>query len=548
MGQDRNARQRLGVVLLGCAFVALALATRLPFRDRTLFISDSVRYALALERYDVPSGRPHPPGNPVYVGIVSLVDRVVQDPPASLAIVSAVASGLALLFAYLLGRDVAGEAAGWLAAGILAVSPLFWFFGSVGMPATSEAALSLLFAWFARRGRGPTERGAFWGMTLVLALAIGFRSTFAVLVAPLWLYAAWRHPGRRIAVGAAVLVLSWLGWSALVAALSGGWSAYGASVQAFLRDVVLATKIFGGGLAKIPRQLFDMGASAVLGLGLFLLPCVVGLFGCLTGRYPFPAAGPFLAAWALPTLAFHSVYDWAPRFGVVLLAPSAVLAASAAVPLARRLLEGRRRADESAPVGPTARALVVFALAANLAVFLWPARLGSVRLPEEFPSGSMLLARNDDLRRRDDAVRELFPDPGSALILAYDHAFHALWFLPEYRVIGLFPLFKDAADAWVPSAHRRTLSFEPGSEAVAVANPLPLPRGSRSLVLFDPDYLAYWPSGALPLREERYDADLGRSLHVAELPGPGCLAFGFRELRFVPAGSGGCEVPEEDLR
>jgi len=111
--------RRASLVLLGLAFIALSLATRLPFRDRTLFISDSVRYALALERYDMTAGRPHPPGNPLYVGAVAALDEVFHDPALSLAVLSAVMSGLALLFAYLLGRDLAGEAAGWLAAGIL---------------------------------------------------------------------------------------------------------------------------------------------------------------------------------------------------------------------------------------------------------------------------------------------------------------------------------------------------------------------------------------------------------------------------------------------
>lgn len=525
---------------MGLAFVALALATRLPFRDRTLFISDSVRYALALERYDVPAGRPHPPGNPLYVGAVALVDRIVEEPATSLAIVSAFASGLAFLFAYMLGKDLAGETAGWLAAGILAVSPLFWFFGSVGMPATCEAALSLLFAWFARRARGPNEIRSFWGMTVVLGLSIGFRSTFAIWVAPLWLYSAWRHPARRVVAGVLVLAASWIGWSALVAFLSGGWSAYSASMQAFLRDVVLATKIFGGGFAKIPKQAVDIAASAVLGLGLFLAPLVVGVAGCATGRAPFPAATPFLAAWALPMLLFHTVYDWAPRFGAVLMAPAAVLAAAAAVPMARHLLEGRRRTDDSAPVGPLARGLVVLALAVNLAVFLWPAQLGAVRLPEQFPSGSMLLSRNDDLRRRDDAVRRMFPERDSTLLLAYDHTFHALWFLPEYRVVGLFPLFKDAADAWVPSAFGRTLSFEADSAALPVANPLVLPEEIHRVVLFDADYLTYWPSESLPLHEEVYDADSGRSIRSAELPGPGCLVFGYRQLSFLRHGEDSC--------
>src|SRR5262245_36359196 len=218
------SRRVLAVAALALAFVAAALVTRLPFADRTLFISDSVRYAPAIEDYDLHLGRPHPPGNPLYVGLAKVVDGVVHDPPSSLAILSAALSGVALLFAWLLGRDVGGEGAGWLTAGILFTSPLFWFFGCVAMPATGEAALSLAFAWTARRARAHPRPLPFWIMTAVLAVAFGFRSTFAVLVLPLWLWAAWRHPWPRRAAGLLVLAGAFLGWTTLVATLSGGFT------------------------------------------------------------------------------------------------------------------------------------------------------------------------------------------------------------------------------------------------------------------------------------------------------------------------------------
>jgi hypothetical protein len=510
-------------ILLGLAFVAVALATRLPFRDRTLFISDSGRYALALEHYDVTLGRPHPPGNPLYVGIAKAVDAVVHDPPASLAIVSALASGLALFLAWLLGRDVAGEEGGWIAAGILATSPLFWFFGAVAMPATGEAALSLLLAWLARRARDPQAPGWFWGMTLTLAVAIGFRSTFAVLIVPLWVYAGWRHPRARLAAGALTLGAAFFGWSLLVASLSGGMDAYRQTMSSFFVDVVLATKIFGGGLAKIPSQFLGAVISAVLGLGLFLFPFLSGVWGCLTGKWPFPGAAPFLAAWALPAVVFHAAYDWAPRFGVLLLAPAAILAAATVVPLLKK-------------VG-LARAGALFAAAVNVGVFLLPARLGPLELPEPFPSGSRLLARNADLARRDAAIRGTV-DARTSVILAHDDTFHVAWFLPAYRVVGLWGAFKNAPDTWLPSAYRRKFSFEPGSEAIPVAEPLRLPDATRTLVLYDDDYVRLWPERALPLTVLPYDQQ--RRLAIATLPGPGCLDVSLGRIEFVAAGEARC--------
>ena len=531
MPAPEATRRIVSAALLGVAFVAIALATRLPFRDRTLFISDAGRYALALTHYDVTLGRPHPPGNPLYVGIAKAADLVVGDPPTSLALVSALASGAALFLAWLLGRDVAGEAGGWIAAGILATSPLFWFFGAVAMPATGEAALSLLMAWLARRARDPNDSRWFWALTLTLALSIGFRSTFAVLIVPLWFYAGYRHPRARLAAGLAVLVAAAAGWTLVVASLSGGLAAYRESVSGFFVDVVLATKIFGGGLAKIPAQVQGAAISAVLGLGLFLFPFASGAWGCVTGKWPFPGAAPFLAAWALPGLIFHAAYDWAPRFGVLLLAPAAILAAATVAPLARRLTRPGRSVDG------LARAGALLAAAVNVGVFLLPARLGGLELPEPFPSGSRLLARNEDFARRDAAIRRSI-DPATSVVLAYDDTFHAAWFLPEYRVVGLWGAFKDAPDTWLPSAFERTFSFEPGSRAIPVAEPLRLPDATRLLVLYDHDYERLWPEGDLPLADLGYDQ--GQRLRVATVPRPGCLSFSLGRISFVPTGEGSC--------
>ncbi|HZN55078.1 MAG TPA: glycosyltransferase family 39 protein [Candidatus Polarisedimenticolaceae bacterium] len=524
-------RRIVPTLALAVAFMAAALATRLPVRDRTLFISDAGRYALAMERYDMTAGRPHPPGNPLYIGIARAVDALVHDPPTSLAIVSAIASGFAFLFAYLLGRDVAGETAGWIAAGIVATSPLFWFFGAVAMPSTGEAALSLLMAWLVRRARAPDARGLFWLMTVALALSIGFRSTFAVLILPLWLYGAWRHPWRRIAAGLAVLAAAAAGWTLVVASLSGGLAAYREVTSSFFLDVVLRGKILGGGLGKVVPQTAAMAASALLGLGLFLVPFLAGAWGCLTGRWPFPGAAPFLAAWALPALVFHAAYDWAPRFGVLLLAPAAILAAATVAPLVQRAAR-RRTGAEGLP-----RALAALGLAVNVGLFVLPVRVFGVTLPEAYPSAARLLARNADLARRDAAVRGSLP-ADETLVLAYDDTFHAVWFLPEYPTVGLFGAFKSGPDTWIPSARGRVFSFEPGSSAVPVGNPIRLPDGIRRAVLYDPDYRRIWPRADLPLTELPYDA--GRALAVATIAEPGCLSFSLGHLAFVRAGDGDC--------
>ena len=254
---------------------------------------------------------------------------------------------------------------------------------------------------------------------------------------------------------------------------------------------------------------------------------------------PFPGAGPFLAAWAIPMTLFHLAYDWAPRFGVLLLPTAVVLAAATSVPLAQWLVSGRRSvAVPDMPAGPVPRALVVLALAVNLALFLLPVHLGPFTLPGPYPSGTRMLARNHDLARRDAGIRSRL-DADSTLVLGYEHTFHAAYFLPEYRVVGLFPLFQTAADTWVPSSRQRVFSFEPDSTALPALDPLPLPADIRQVLIYDKEYLEYWPQADLPVQEFSYDDQ--QSLTVASVPpGGGCLSYAYQRLAFHPAGDPAC--------
>jgi hypothetical protein len=184
-----------------------------------------------------------------------------------------------------------------------------------------------------------------------------------------------------------------------------------------------------------------------------------------------------------------------------------------------------------------ARAGALLAAAVNVGIFLLPERLGGFELPEPFPSGSRLLARNADFARRDAAIRRSI-DPGTSVILGHDDTFHVAWFLPEYRVVGLWGAFKEAPDTWLPSAYERKFSHEPESRAIPVQEPLRLPDATRLLVLYDDDYERIWPEAEMPLANLGYDQ--GRRLKVASVPRPGCLSFSLGRIAFIPSGEGSC--------
>ena len=159
-------------IALGLAM--LTLASRWPYRARMLYNWDAVQFALALTEFDVAKHQPHPPGYLLYVGLGRLANHWVGDP--ALAYV-----GLAMLFSaattfviYWLARRLYDRTTAIAAAALLAVSPLFWFYGSVGLTYAGEAFGASLVAWWAWGAIEGRARYLYLG-ALTLGLVGGMR-------------------------------------------------------------------------------------------------------------------------------------------------------------------------------------------------------------------------------------------------------------------------------------------------------------------------------------------------------------------------------------
>jgi len=66
-------------------------------------------------------------------------------------------SGLTTFVVYLLARGVYDRATALAAASVLAVSPLFWFYGSVGLTYAGEALFASTVAYFASMSNRSTR-------------------------------------------------------------------------------------------------------------------------------------------------------------------------------------------------------------------------------------------------------------------------------------------------------------------------------------------------------------------------------------------------------
>src|SRR5207244_892282 len=82
---------------------------------------------------DVINPQPHPPGYSLYLVLGRLANAWLDDPTAAYVTLAVIFSGLTTFVVYYLARAVYDRPTALTAAALLAVSPLFWFYGSVGL-------------------------------------------------------------------------------------------------------------------------------------------------------------------------------------------------------------------------------------------------------------------------------------------------------------------------------------------------------------------------------------------------------------------------------
>ncbi len=115
-----------------------------------------------------------------------LVNAWLADPTASYVVLAVAFSGLTTFVVYYLAHAVYDRPTALAAATLLAVSPLSWFYGAVGLTYAGEALLASVVAYFAFRSLQGSETDA-WLAAGYLGLAGGIRQSILILLFPLWL-------------------------------------------------------------------------------------------------------------------------------------------------------------------------------------------------------------------------------------------------------------------------------------------------------------------------------------------------------------------------
>ncbi|MBI3909444.1 MAG: glycosyltransferase family 39 protein [Armatimonadetes bacterium] len=288
---------------LPLALAALAGILRWLTRARLFYNWDSVQYALGSRHFDLLLHQPHPPGSYDYVLLSRGLNFLTGDPHTSLLMMSAVSGGLAVIIAYLLAREWGGEGAGRWAALTVAVAPLFWFYGSVGLPYSVEGLLAPLVALYAwRLWRGSHTCADALGLAASCGLAGGFRPTALPFLFPIWALGiatlARRHPARA-AASLGLLAALTVGWLIPCLASAGGLRSYlalNASMSHLLGDTAVWTHGWPALREAATTHLLTFQASVLPGVGLLLL-------GLLLRRLAASSASP--KPFRTPALTHH---------------------------------------------------------------------------------------------------------------------------------------------------------------------------------------------------------------------------------------------------
>jgi 4-amino-4-deoxy-L-arabinose transferase-like glycosyltransferase len=483
-----------------------------------------VQFALALREYDVLKHQPHPPGYILYIVLGRLANVWLDDPTAAYVTLAVAFSGLTTFVVYFLARAVYDRTTAIAAATLLAVSPLFWFYGSVGLTYAGEALFASTVAYFAYRalnGSRPDAYLAAW----YLGIAGGLRQSLLILMFPLWLgcVAFGVRRLRVVAIALTILAASVLTWLVPMIWLTGGLDRYVAASVELADLVVMPTSIVGGPLDVTLRMSRYLLESVLVALGPLAL---AGLFSVwYVRRFGRSSREAFLLAWTVPPVLVYTLVHFGQAGYVLTFLPALVIF------LSRVLVTALGHAAESLRY-PRARVALTGAVV-GLVVLVNGSFFVSARpTPRDFdtPRPAWIRQAQDEvfdwifsrtaaaLRQHEDvvqgfvdAIRGLYGGGGTVVITeqgnprSYPWFRHAMFYLPEHAIYEL------QVGAQAPGFRASRLS---STMTVIPETRIQLPASAERLVWF----VDHWsPTTARPAGLIEIEIPHGRYLYVLPL-------------------------------
>ncbi|HTY77265.1 MAG TPA: glycosyltransferase family 39 protein [Candidatus Bathyarchaeia archaeon] len=521
---QRELGRHVDVLIVG-GLAALTLLSRWPYRARMLYNWDAVQFALALREFDIAKHQPHPPGYLLYVALGRLLNMSLGDPNLAYVALAMVFSAATTAVVYVLARALYDRTTAAAAATLLAVSPLFWFYGSVGLTYAGEAfgaSLVAVFAYGALRG----EPRTLYACAVVLGLVGGIRQSVLVLLFPLCVACALVgvRSLKKLGLAAVLMAAAVLSWFLPMVWLTGGLGAYLRASTQLYGSVVLPTSVLGGSLDVTLAQARYVLASVIVGLGpltlaVFALPLYVRRVGW--GRRDW-----FLVGWIVPPAVFYTLVHFGQAGYVLTFLPALVIL------LSRVLVEAVAAGSERLRRpnwrwALTAAALVPLCLMST--AFFVSAR----PMPREFNNrtgGAWVWRARDEahdwimsrtaaalreheavIRTYVETIRAVYDPSDTALLTevgnprSYPWLRHAMFYMPEYAIYQV-QLGEPPLGFYAPQS-AATMILTPGSV-------ITVPRRIRQLVWF----VDHWdPTVPRPQGLQEIQLPYGRFLYVLPL-------------------------------
>jgi hypothetical protein len=544
-------RARIDRVDIACAtsLAILTAASRLPYRARMLYNWDAVQFALALQEYDVAKHQPHPPGYILYVVLGHCVNAWVRDATAAYVTLAVLFSGLTTCALYFVAREMYGRATAIAAALLLAVSPLFWFYGSVGLTYAGEALAATTVAYFAYRALTGSEAHVYLG-AVYLGLAGGIRQSILLLLLPLWLGAtlAGVRRVRALLGGMALLGAAALTWFVPMIWLTGGLARYVNASAQLAETIVKPTTVGVTPFVVTFAQARYLLESVVVGLGPLALAVLA--LPRYVRRHGWGSTEWFLVGWTLPPVLVYTLVHFGQAGYVLTFLPALVI-------LLARVLMASLSGTADVPVlsrpepAPPSRrhvvrlampaAVVLLIVLANGSFFVsarpatrdfdavetpWQRQLKDEAFDWIWSRTAAALQEHEEVVKTFvESIRGLY-DPGDTAVVtelgnrrSYPWLRHAMFYLREY------PIFQLRVD------DVETNFYSPPLSTAMVPTPeseIRLPTGVKRLVWF----VDYWsPNQPRPSGLMEIELPHGRYLYVMTV---GRRPFAYAGYTFVP--------------
>ncbi len=437
---------------MALGLAVITLVSRWPYRARMLYNWDAVQFALALREFDVAKHQPHPPGYLLYVLLGRGLHTWFGDPTFAYVGLAMLFSAATTFVVYWLGTRLYDRVTATAAAALLAVSPLFWFYGSVGLTYAGEAFGASVVAWYAYGALSGNPRALYLG-ALTLGLMGGMRQSVLVLLFPLWvgsILLGVRSLPRLLTAGG-VLVAAVLSWLLPLVWLTGGVAAYTRASAQLYGSVVLSTSVLEGSLETTLAQARYLAESVIVGLGPLALALLVLPF--YARRHGWGREEWFLLAWIVPPAAFYTLVHFGQAGYVLTFLPalvlllSRVLVESVAAGTERLRRPNWRWALTAAALGPMLLVNTGFFVSARPAPREFDNRSGEAwrwRARDEFHD--WIMSRTVAALREHEAVIRAYVqtiravyDPSDTVLVteignprSYPWLRHAMFYLPEY--------------------------------------------------------------------------------------------------------------------